>query len=148
MAARVNRVLQRARSVPLRVVQPQPRIVPAGASAACGTSAASQVWTDELHGRRMSERVPVAAHVSVRRIGGFPFGCRLEDVSAGGCRVELVETADIAERVIARFPSLDPFAARVAWIEARSAGFSFERTMHPAVFAHLLSRLTSGINPL
>jgi hypothetical protein len=141
IAARLSRIRERAASAAQRHAQPPLHIVAAGSSAACGTAAASETWRDKAHGRRVTERVPVTSHVSVRRAGGFPFDCRLEDVSAGGCKVELVEGTEIAERVIARFPSLEPFGASVAWVEARFAGLAFDRTMHPAVFAHLLSRL-------
>jgi hypothetical protein len=141
IAARLSRIRERAAAAPFRPAQPGPLIVAAGTSAACGTAAASETWTDTAHGRRVSERVTVASHVSVRRAGGFPFDCRLENVSSGGCRVELVEGTEIAERVIARFPSLEPFPATVTWVEARFAGLAFDRAIHPAVFAHLLSRL-------
>lgn len=141
IAARLSRIRERAVSASARPAQPRPHILPAGISAACGTAAASETWTDTAQGRRLAERVPVASHVSVRRAGGFPFDCRLENVSTSGCRVELVEGTEVAERVIARFPSLEPFPATVTWVEARSAGLAFDRTMHPAVFAYLLSQL-------
>jgi PilZ domain len=115
--------------------------VPAGASANCGTSAASRTWSDTPCGRRLAERVALSSQISVRRRGGFPFDVRLNDVSASGCRVELVEHAELNERVIARFPGLEPFGARVTWVEARAAGLAFDKAMHPAVFAHLLSRI-------
>lgn len=138
---RLSRIRHRAQHAALRFVQPKLRIVPAGASATCGTVDATAVWTDSAPGRRGSERVPVGDHVSVRRFGGFPFDCRLWDVSLGGCKVELVEAATPNDRVIARLRGLEPFGARIAWTDDRSAGLSFDRPMHPAVMDHLLERL-------
>ena len=138
---RLARIRHRAHHAALRLVQPNLRIVPAGASATCGTVDANAAWFDCAPGRRSSERVPVADQVSVRRFGAFPFDCRLSDVSLGGCRVELIEAAEPSERVIARLPGLEPFGARIAWTEHHSAGIAFDKEMHPAVFDHLLSRL-------
>lgn len=138
---RLNRIRHRAKFVPLRLVEPLMRIVPAGASRTCGTADCNAVWTDGEPGRRASERVPVGDQVSIRRFGGFPFDCRLADVSLGGCRVELVEAAEPSDRVIARLPGLEPFGARIAWTEEHFAGLSFDKVMHPAVFDHLLERL-------
>jgi hypothetical protein len=148
---RLSRLRQRAHSATLRPATGRIELagrspvrewyLPAGASGACGTSAASHTWTDKPCGRRLTERVELCSHISVRRTGGFPFDVRLGNVSAGGCKVELVEGTEVAERVIARFPGLEPFAARVTWVEARTAGLAFDKAMHPAVFAHLLSRI-------
>jgi hypothetical protein len=55
--------------------------------------------------------------------------------------MEQVEGTEVADRVMARFPRLEPFAARVTSVEARAAGLAFDKAMHPAVFAHLLSRI-------
>jgi hypothetical protein len=111
------------------------RRVPAGASASCGT------WADKPQGRRSSRRVPVAAEISMRRMGSFSFQVALEDVSTGGCKVELVEFVDAGDHVIARFPGIEPFSAKVTWADAHCAGIHFERPLHPAVFEQLLSRI-------
>jgi len=115
---RLTRLRQRAHSATLRPATGRIELagrspvrewyLPAGASGACGTSAASHTWTDKPCGRRLTERVELCSHISVRRTGGFPFDVRLGNVSAGGCKVELVEGTEVAERVIARFPGLEP----------------------------------------
>jgi hypothetical protein len=92
--------------------------------------------------RRRSPRMPASGEVSVRRIGSFNFQATLQDVSAGGCRVELIEAYEIGDRVIARFEDLEPFGARVRWSAGTTGGIEFLTTMHPAVFDRLLARLT------
>jgi hypothetical protein len=111
------------------------RSVSAGASAACGT------WADRPDGRRRSRRVPVSAEISMRKMGSFSFLVPLGDISTRGCMVELVEFIDAGDHVIARFPGLEPFGARVTWSDAHCAGVEFERSLHPAVFEQLLTRL-------
>jgi hypothetical protein len=111
------------------------RSMTAGASAACGT------WADRPDGRRRSHRIAVSAEISMRKMGSFSFQVPLGDISTRGCMVELVEFIDAGEHVIARFPGLEPFGARVTWSDAHCAGVEFERSLHPAVFEQLLSRL-------
>ena len=93
--------------------------------------------------RRANRRLPVATEVSVRKAGGFSFQLRAFDVSAGGCRVELVEAVDPDERVIVRLPTLEPLAAEVEWVYGNVAGLRFERPLHPAVFDNLMDRLSA-----
>ena len=112
------------------------RLLPAGASAICGT------WADKPAGRRCGQRVRVTgAEIGIRRLGSFSFQVILEDVSSGGCKVELVDFVEINDHVIARFPGIEPFSAKVSWADSRFAGIDFDRTLHPAVFEQLLSRL-------
>jgi hypothetical protein len=49
---------------------------------------------------------------------------------------------DVDDHVIARFPGVEPFSAKVTWADSHCAGIHFERPLHPAVFEQLLSRLT------
>jgi len=111
------------------------RCAAAGASAACGT------WADKPDGRRRTQRVPVTAEISMRKMGSFSFQVPLGDISSRGCMVELVEFIDAGDHVIARLPGIEPFSARVTWSDAHCAGVEFERALHPAVFEQLLSRL-------
>ena len=111
------------------------RCLPPGASRICGT------WADKPTGRRRNQRVRCVAEIGMRRMGSFSFQVVVEDVSAGGCKVELVEFVDVDDHVIARFPGIEPFSAKVSWADARFAGIDFERPLHPAVFEQLLSRL-------
>ena len=77
----------------------------------------------------------------MRRMGSFSFQVTLEDVSTGGCKVELVEFVEVNDHVIARFPGIEPFSPKVTWADSRFAGIDFDRPLHPAVFEQLLSRL-------
>jgi PilZ domain len=112
------------------------RCLPAGSAAICGR------WADKPAGRRGSQRVRVLnAEIGMRRMGSFSFQVVLEDISTGGCKVELVDFVEVNDHVIARFPGIEPFSAKVSWADSRSAGIDFDRPLHPAVFEQLLSRL-------
>jgi hypothetical protein len=91
--------------------------------------------------RRRGPRVAVSDEVGIRRIGGFNFNARLDNISAGGCRVELIEAQEVGDRVIARLPRLEPLGARICWAIGATAGIEFLSGMHPAVFDSLLMRL-------
>jgi hypothetical protein len=91
--------------------------------------------------RRRAVRAAVASSLAVRPIGGFNYQARLDDVSAAGCRVELVEEAELGEPLIARFPQLEPLVGEVRWKEGPMAGLEFTRAMHPAVLDALVTRL-------
>jgi hypothetical protein len=91
--------------------------------------------------RRRSRRVVVSDEVGIRRIGSFNFQARMHDVSAGGCKVELIEAYDAGDHVVARLPKLEPLGARVCWAMGTTAGIEFASGMHPAVFDSLLLRL-------
>ena len=96
---------------------------------------------DLLLDRRSVDRVAVASEITVRPIGGCNHQARLDDVSTAGCRVELVETADLGEVMITRFPELEPLVGSVCWKEGATAGLAFSRQMHPAVLDAVVMRL-------
>lgn len=91
--------------------------------------------------RRAHRRLGLASRVVIRPIGGFNCEVRLDDASAAGCRVEMVEPVDVGESLIARFPELEPLVAKVCWTKQTTAGLYFNKSMHPAVFDALLTRL-------
>lgn len=91
--------------------------------------------------RRRFNRVSAETTVMVRRIGAFNFDVALKDISAGGCRVEMLERSVAGDPVIARLPQLEPLGSRVCWADGTTAGVQFLKTIHPAVFAALLARL-------
>jgi hypothetical protein len=91
--------------------------------------------------RRAHRRFGLASRVVIRPIGGFNCEVRLDDASAAGCRVEMVEPVDVGESLIARFPQLEPLVAKVCWSKHTTAGLSFSKPMHPAVFDTVLTRL-------
>jgi hypothetical protein len=124
--------------------------IPANAPAEPRTVELSQpvVIGDGVEGsRRRSRRVSVSDDVGIRRPGSFNFQARLEDVSAGGCRVELIEAYDVGDRVVARFPKLEPLGARVCWAKGATAGIEFLNGMHSAVFDSLVMRLGTPEKP-
>lgn len=91
--------------------------------------------------RRCVDRVPVASNITLRPIGGFNHQVRIDDVSTAGCRVEMVEEAEIGEPLIARFPQLEPLVGAVRWKCGATAGLEFSRAVHPAVLDALVGRL-------
>lgn len=91
--------------------------------------------------RRDFPRIVVESTISVRPIGAFTYQVRLHDLSIAGCRVELVEDAEIGEPMIARFPQLEPVVGAIRWKGGASAGLEFARPIHPAVLDALVSRL-------
>ena len=96
--------------------------------------------------RRRSRRVAVSDEVGIRRIGSFNFNAKMHDVSAGGCRVELIEAYDAGDHVVARLPKLEPLGARVCWAMGTTAGIEFLNGIHPAVFNSLLLRLNTSVS--
>jgi hypothetical protein len=91
--------------------------------------------------RRSVDRVPVTSSITVRPIGGFNHQVRLDDVSTAGCRVELVEAAELGEPLITRFPELEPLVGSICWKRNSVAGLAFSRRMHPAVLDAVVTRL-------
>lgn len=105
-------------------------------SAMCGT------WADQQPARRLHQRTHVQGHISVRRLGSFGFDIPVRDLSATGCKVELVESVAARDHVVARLPGLEPLGATVIWSDERCAGLQFNRPIHPAVLDMLLERLS------
>ena len=100
--------------------------------------------TEAANERRRHGRVGVESAMMVRRIGVSTFHVALKDISAGGCRVVMLEPGEIGDPVIARLPQLEPLGSRLCWTEGTTTGVQFLRTMHPAVFDMLLTRLSSN----
>jgi hypothetical protein len=92
--------------------------------------------------RRAHRRLDLTSRVVIRPIGGFNCEVTLDDASAAGCRVEMIEPVDVGESLIARFPELEPLVAEVCWTRQTTAGLHFNKSMHPAVFDALLTRLS------
>ncbi|MEP7130645.1 MAG: PilZ domain-containing protein [Sphingomicrobium sp.] len=90
---------------------------------------------------RGNARVPLGADVTMRRHGHANFRVRVFDLSAKGCKVELIERPNEGEHVLVKFEALEVLEAVVCWITARTAGLEFARPIHPAVFDLLLERL-------
>lgn len=91
--------------------------------------------------KRQTDRVPLLADVTMRRLGKLSYRLRVFDASTHGCKVEYIERPAIAELVRIRFDGLQPIDARTCWIEGNQAGLAFERPIHPAVFDLLVARM-------
>ena len=107
-------------------------------------SAPGQAPSEEGDERRRWNRVSSGGEVVIRRLGGFNFQVALHDLSAGGCRVEMIEASEPGDSVIARLPQLEPLGSTVCWAEGTTVGIRFSNAIHPAVFDMILSRLANG----
>lgn len=96
-----------------------------------------ELWLD----RRECERTAVASTITVRPIGGVNHEVRIEDLSMAGCRVELVESAELGELLITRLPQLEPLVGTLRWADGRIAGLAFSKRMHPAVLDAMVAHL-------
>ena len=94
------------------------------------------------HWPRRSERVSLSAEVSLRRPGQSPYRIWVKDLSAEGCKVDLVQRPSEGERMLLKFEGLEALEAEVCWVDGFSAGLQFDKPIHPAVFDLLLHRLT------
>ena len=91
---------------------------------------------------RKAERVAIAsAEVTMRRLGQANYRLSVNDLSAHGCKLELVERPAVGERVSIKFDGLETLDAEVCWVDGFTAGLRFDRPMHPAVFELLVERL-------
>lgn len=92
--------------------------------------------------RRGCARAMLNSTITLRPVGGVNHEVTLHDLSVDGCRVEVVETPDLGERLIARFPQLEPLIGELKWCDGPTAGLQFTTRIHPAVFYDLLMRLS------
>ena len=93
------------------------------------------------HWPRRSERVALAAVVTMRRHGGPSFRVNVFDASPEGCRIDFVDRPLADEHLSIRFDGLEALEGQVCWIEQHYAGLKFARPIHPAVFDLLIERL-------
>jgi len=77
----------------------------------------------------------------VKRLGAPALDVAVEDISPGGCRVVLLQPAEVGDPVITRLPQLEPLGSRICWANGTSSGVQFLTSIHPAVFDMLLDRL-------
>lgn len=94
----------------------------------------------EAKQRRLVERTPVAATVTIRRIGSVRYRANLLDLSPDGCKLEFVVRPAINEILAIKFAGIDTVYAHVIWTEDLWAGARFRHPLHPAVFDLLLER--------
>ena len=99
---------------------------------------------DEQRQERQTERVPLLADVTMRRLGKISYRVRVFDASTHGCNIEFIERPAINELVRIKIDGLQPLDARTCWIENHRAGFQFDRPIHPAVFDLLVSQMQTS----
>ena len=118
----------------------------AGAQIPDGSGAVGRMMAAGLNGwnsarPRRAVRVPLDAHVSLRRAGTHPFPVRVFDASPLGSKLEFVERPRLDERVWVKFDGLNAIEAMVCWVDGHVVGVEFVQPMHPAVFDALVTRL-------
>lgn len=97
-------------------------------------------WEKEFK-LRDAERVELTAQLSLRRVGRKNYRARIFDVSPKGCKVEFVERPRLDELVWVKFDWLEAVEAEVCWVDGFYGGVKFLRSIHPAVYELLLTRL-------
>jgi hypothetical protein len=97
---------------------------------------------------RANDRFAVAGEATLRREGGNNYRVQVFDISSTGCKVEIVERPVVDERVWIRFEGLESLHATVMWVAPPLAGLQFERPIHPAVFAALMTTLSRAVRRL
>ena len=96
--------------------------------------------------RRRSARFSTGAQIHARRIPGVNFEVPLDNVSVGGCKLEMLEECETGEGIIARFPNLEPLGGQIRWTTGPVIGLEFTRPIHPSVLGSLLQRLLDQPN--
>lgn len=138
---RLQRINQRAREGNQALLSESVQAYLAGEP---GESASEPLASEEGDERRRWDRVTPGGEVAVRRLGGFNFQVELHDLSAGGCRVEMLEASEAGDSVITRLPQLEPLGSTVCWAEGTTTGIKFSNVIHPAVFDLVLARLAEA----
>ncbi len=86
-------------------------------------------------------RVPLRAEVTLRRRFDHRYTVNLLDISAAGCRVELVERVQPGDLLWVTLPGMTTIEATACWTEGFVAGVQFKHPLHPSVFEMLAARL-------
>lgn len=98
---------------------------------------------------RKSPRIPLNAEVLLRRSSQNNYRVRIFDASVDGGKIEFIERPALDERLWVKFEGLEAIEATVCWIEGHVVGIEFERAIHPAVFQHLVAKISGHFgNPI
>lgn len=94
--------------------------------------------TMSLHATpRNSQRRPLRLTVK-SRVESRPVYVEMIDISEGGCKVSGSRGfANVGDRITMKVSNIYVPVGKVAWMEDRVAGISFEGEVHPAVLDHL-----------
>ena len=93
---------------------------------------------------RKSARVAITAEVQLRRRGQHNYQVNIFDLSAEGCRIDLIEKPQLDEEIWVKFDGLEALIATVCWVEGNTAGVEFQRAIHPAVLDHVVKKTQAG----
>ena len=86
---------------------------------------------------RNSKRRPLRLMVK-SRVESRAINVDMIDISEGGCKIRGTPGfANVGDRVTMKVADLHAPVGKIAWVEGRFAGVSFEGEMHPAVLDHL-----------
>jgi hypothetical protein len=96
---------------------------------------------DESVERRRSPRIALDAEVAFRRPREAFYSIRMQDLTAGGCRLACPERLDAGDLVWVQLPSLESLPAWVRWTNKARSGVEFDRPMHRAVFEMMARRM-------
>jgi hypothetical protein len=145
---RLDRITSRAQaSIAEGIAQATAKATARLSETIAAPAAAVETEVEERPGeRRRSARFSTGSQIHARRIPGVNFEVPLDNVSSGGCKLEMLEDCEEGEDVIARFPDLEPLGGRIRWTMGPTIGLQFTRPIHPAVFGSLLQRLSEQPN--
>lgn len=88
---------------------------------------------------RRALRKPVRLRARIRERGASKFMIDVVDLSTTGFRCETSFTLYPGHSVWLTLPGLSGLEAKVAWRRGYLYGFSFTRSLHPAVFDHIVA---------
>jgi hypothetical protein len=91
--------------------------------------------------RRRWPRLPLEADVEFRRKRETHYQISMYDLTPHGCQIASPERLLSGEMVWVQLPSLESQSGCVKWTSEWRSGVEFERSMHPAVFEMMASRL-------
>lgn len=92
--------------------------------------------------QRQEHRIFVRGDIYTRERQSHESAAQLIDISAHGCRVELVSRVNVGDTVWVRLPGLRPICSEVRWVDEYQAGLYFDKVIHPAILDDLIEQLS------
>lgn len=91
--------------------------------------------------RRSSDREAVTAEIMVRQSDTQLFPTILSDLSTTGFKMLSCTSLDPDKLVFVTLPGLQTLGAHIRWVHYHDYGCEFTAPLHPAVLAHMISRM-------
>ena len=82
------------------------------------------------------------AEVTLRKPGQPNYRVRVLDASPEGCKLEFIQRPREGDRIWVKFEGLETLEAEVCWVEDFVMGVNFARSLHPAVFDLLVTKIS------